>query len=224
MKKIIILLGPPGCGKGTQAKKIAAKYGYGNTSSGSLLRALKKSGKMTEEEKEAIKGMEEGKLVPDWLVYKLVFAEVKRFFKEGKNGAILDGATRTKSQAEEFYNHFKDAAEIVAIEVAISDSESMDRLTKRRMCRDCQEIIPWTPDTYHIKKCPKCEGELETRPDDELKIIQNRIVEQGNKALKPVLDFYKKLGILKVVDGMGTIEEVNKKIEEILNEKYVDKK
>ncbi len=215
MKKIIILIGPPGCGKGTQAKRIAEKYHYGHISTGDLLRALANGAQADPREKQALEEMKSGKLVSDWLIYRLAFRKMDEYLDKGR-GVVLDGAVRNVAQAEEYQKYFGQknlSKEVVVIEVALTDEESLNRLTKRRMCSKCGEIIPWLPATKELIACPKCGGELMVRKDDDEQVIRKRIVEQGNQALQPIADYYQKLGLLKKVDGMENIESVWEEIE-----------
>ena len=192
MRKIIIMIGPPGSGKGTQAKKIAAKYNYHHLSSGDLLRALAGKPELNSLEKSAVAQMKSGQLVSDELIYSLVFNEIEKDLAAGK-GVVLDGAIRNFEQSQGFQNFFKAknlSAEVLALEIALNDKDSFDRLTKRR--------------------------DLENRQDDDPKIIKERIAKQGNVVLKPIINFYKKLGVLKKIDGNQTIENVEKDINKIL--------
>ena len=222
------MIGPPGSGKGTQAKKIAAKHNYSHISTGDLLRALAQKSDLNPAEKEAVTQMKAGNLVSDRLIYQLVFDKIEKelgvglpgvaLAKSGR-GVVLDGAIRNLEQAEGFQKFFEDknlAAEVLALEVALSDGDSFDRLTKRRVCTACGEIIPWLSDTKDLKVCPKCGGKLETRQDDDPKIIKERIAKQGNEALRPIVNFYNDLGVLVKIDGNQTIENVEKDIEKVL--------
>ena len=216
MKKILIFLGPPGSGKGTQAKKISAKYNYGHISTGDLLRKLQASNDIEEDEAKALEEMKGGRLVPDWLIYRLAFKEAENYLNSGR-GIVLDGAIRNVPQAGMFQEYFIGknlAKEVLALEIALTDEESFNRLTKRRVCEECGEIIPWLPQFYNIKNCPKCGGELVNRADDSEAVIRKRIVEQGNETLDPIRNYYQDLGLLKIVDGMKSIEEVEKEISE----------
>ncbi len=218
MKKIIILLGVPGSGKGTQAKRLAEKYGYGHISTGDLLRALANDSQADKKDKQALEDMKSGKLVPDWLIYKLSFQAIEKQLSQGQ-GVVLDGAIRNLSQAEEYQKFFvekKLGNEVLAIEVVLEDEESFNRLTKRRVCAKCGEIIPWLPTTKDLQVCPKCGGELVIRKDDDEIVIRKRIVEQGNVALRPIAEYYEKIGVLERVDGMRDIDEVEKEIERVL--------
>ncbi len=192
MKKIIIMIGPPGSGKGTQAKKIASKYGYAHLSTGDLLRALAGKPELNSLEKEAVAQMKSGELVSDKLIYQLVFGEIEKNIAAGI-GVVLDGAIRNLEQAQGFQKFFEEknlATEVLAIEIALSDKESWKRLTKRR--------------------------DLENRSDDDPQIIKERIAKQGNVVLKPIINFYKDLGALKKIDGNQTIENVENDIAKVL--------
>lgn len=219
MKKILILIGPPGSGKGTQAKLLSQKYGYKHISTGDLLRALAGNAQATEKQKQALEEMTSGKLVPDWLIYELTFEAIKTSLQSGV-GVVLDGAMRSGEQAQKYQDFFIEnnwQEEIQAIEVALSDDEIFDRLTKRRVCAKCGEIIPYLPTTKDLNNCPKCSGELIVRKDDSEEVIQQRIREQGNVAILPVANFYRDLTLLEVVDGRESIEQVFAKIENIIS-------
>ncbi len=219
MKKILIFIGPPGSGKGTQAKLLAKKYGYKHISTGDLFRALATDQNANEKEKQALEEMKAGKLVPDWLVYSLAFKEIKKNL-DANVGVVLDGAIRNLEQAQEYQKFFEKNAwnnEVLAVEVALSDEESFNRLTKRRICYKCGEIIPWLPATKDLISCPKCGGELIYRQDDSEEVISKRLQEQGNKTLRPILDFYSDFGVLESIDGMKGIEEVEAEIQMVVN-------
>jgi len=218
MYKIIILIGGPGSGKGTQAKKIVDGFGYGHISTGDLLRALNKDENGDVEDKQKLVQMKAGKLVSDDLIYKLSFAEMDKYLDENK-GVVLDGAIRNPKQAVKYQEYFENKnldQEVVVIEVALSDEESFNRLTKRRICSRCGAIIPYLEATKDLSECPDCGGKLEIRLDDNEDVIKQRIKDQGNNALKPIVDYYDSLGLLKKVDGSKAIEEVEKQIDNLL--------
>ncbi len=194
MKKIIIMIGPPGSGKGTQAKKIAQKYNYTHLSTGDLLRALATKENLSTVEKEAVEQMKAGNLVSDELIYQLVFGEIEKDIAKGKD-VVLDGAIRNLEQAQGFQNFFQTknlAKEVLALEISLSDKDSWERLTKRRG--------------------------LENRSDDDPKIIKERIAKQGNKVLAPIINFYKDLGVLQKIDGSQTIEAVEEDVGMVLKQ------
>lgn len=210
-------MGPPGSGKGTQAKKIAQKYDYLHLSTGDLLRALANKTDLNFDEAEALEQIKVGTLVSDDLIFKLVFGKIEDEINSGR-GVVLDGAIRTLNQAKEYQNFFAKKnwlSEILVLEIALSDEESLNRLASRRVCSNCGEIIPASA---HLvgSACSKCAGELVVREDDDVEIVKQRIVKQGNKAMEPIINFYKELGILKTVDGSQAIENVEKEIENIL--------
>ncbi len=218
MRKILIFIGPPGSGKGTQAKLLAQKYGFKHISTGDLLRALAQDTNASEPQKQALEEMKAGKLVPDWLIYELAFAAIKSSLEKGV-GVVLDGAIRNLEQAQKYEEYFEQNGwqeEVLTIEVALSDDEILNRLTKRRICKNCGEIIPYLATTKDLSACPKCGGELIYRQDDKPEIIEARIKEQGNATILPIADYYKDLNVLEIVDGQQTIEDVFSQIEKII--------
>lgn len=219
MKKIIILLGGPGSGKGTQAKKIVEKFNYGHISTGDLLRALENDKNASLEDKQKLIEMKAGKLVSDELIYKLAFTEMNKFL-DNKKGVVLDGAIRNEKQAIEYHNYFESKNlknEVMTILIELSDEDFFNRLSKRRVCKECGSIIPYLESTKNLLKCPKCNGELVVRADDNEETIKQRIEDQGNKSLDPIVKYYENLGVLKKVDGSKNIEEVENQIINIIN-------
>lgn len=208
-------MGPPGSGKGTQAKLLAKHFGYQHISTGDLVRGLLINPAAPPEERKEAEKSRQGILVGDWLIYRLAFREIENNLTQGK-GVILDGAIRTLVQAQEFARFFDEKklwSKVKVIWVALSDEEAWERLAKRRVCSVCQEIIPYLPETKDIEVCPKCRGPLSVRPDDNPESLKKRFAEQGNAAQKPILDFFKERGKVAEVDGRPAIEEV---FEEIL--------
>lgn len=226
MKKVIILMGVPGSGKGTQAKKIAKKYNYGHISTGDLLRALDADPNGDAEDKKKLAQMKAGRLVSDDLIYKLAFREIDKYLDSNK-GVVLDGAIRNVEQAKKYQEYFVKknlGKEILVIEVALSDESSYNRLTKRKVCSGrtplgsaCGFILPYSPENELKTDCPECNAKLIIRADDNPETIKKRIVEQGNTAIKPILDYFDGLGVLVSVDGEPAIEEVEREIEKMLN-------
>lgn len=195
MKKIIILLGIPGSGKGTQAKRLAGSFGYGHISTGDLLRALDANKHADPADAAELAKMKEGGVVSDDMIYRLAFAEIKKYLDAGK-GAILDGAIRNMAQAQTFQGFFEAqgaGGEVVAIELTMSDEASFDRLASRL-----------------------ADGLGSKRPDDTPGALRERLKHQGNASLAPVRAYYEGLGILKTVDGTKRIEEVYAEIQKSL--------
>ena len=200
MKKIIIFLGVPGSGKGTQAELIAKKYKYTHISTGDMLRNLETKKDINKEDKKELEKMKSGKLVSNRLIYKLIFTEIENNLARGA-GVVLDGVIRSAEQAEKFQKFFDEKSlsnEVIVIDVSISDKTSLKRLMYRKA------------------------NSSQVRLDDNLKIMKKRIKEQGNEANRPILFFYEGIGVIKRVNGERSIEEVHKDVIEIL-EKYVQK-
>lgn len=219
MKKIIIVIGPPGCGKGTQAKRLAKKHKYAHISTGDLLRALEHRDDLSDEEKLAITTMHAGKLVSDAMIYSIAFTSIEEHLKHHQ-GVVLDGAIRSREQAIEYHDFFENKGytnEVAVLDILLSDEEAYTRLATRRLCADCKEIIPAK---LVVDMCPKCGGELIKRADDSSETVKHRIDAQGNKALKPIREWYKNKGVLVEVEGEHSIEQVAQAIDAALEKTY----
>jgi len=214
-------MGVPGSGKGTQARKLATRYGYAHISTGDLLRALDADPHGDSEEKELLAGMKSGKLVSNNLIFKLAFREIEKNLKAGK-GVILDGAIRSVEQAQEYENFFVKnnvRDEVLVVEIKLSDESSWNRLTKRKVCPSCGFILPYSPENELKKECPECGGELIVRKDDNPETIKQRIADQGNNAIGPILHHYRTQGRLITLNGEKNIDEVDQDMTQILEEK-----
>jgi len=219
MKRIIILMGVPGSGKGTQAKKLAQKYNYGHISTGDLLRALDADPNGDLEDKQKLADMKSGKLVSDELIYKLAFKAMDKYLDAGQ-GVVLDGAIRNVEQAKKYQEYFENKNlqnEVIVLEIKLSDETSFNRLTKRKVCKSCGHIIPYSLENENIFICSECGGELYVRSDDNPETARKRIVEQGNSAVGPILNLYRAQNTLVSVDGEPPIEEVNNEVEKVLS-------
>lgn len=202
----IIMLGAPGAGKGTQAKKIAAKYEIPHISTGDIFRANIKEG--TELGKKAKTYMDQGLLVPDELTCDLVVDRIKQ--DDCKNGFILDGFPRTIPQAEALDAALSKMGEKMdyAIDVDVPDENIVRRMGGRRVCLNCGA-------TYHIVSiptkvegiCDKCGSEVVLRDDDKPETVQKRL-SVYHEQTQPLIDYYNKQGILKTVNGTRPLEEV----------------
>ena len=203
-------MGVPGSGKGTQARQLVQKYNYGHISTGDLLRALDKDEQADPLDKQKLVEMKAGKLVADDLIYKLAFAEMDKYLDAGR-GVILDGAIRNVEQAKKYQEYFaqKDLLnEVLVFEISLSDESSFKRLTKRKVCASCGFILPYSPENEKKHICPECGGELIVRSDDNPETAKQRIAEQGNVAIQPILNYYQELGCLVKVNGELSIKEV----------------
>ena len=210
----IIMLGAPGAGKGTQAKKIAAQYSIPHISTGDIFRANIKNN--TELGQKAKTYMDKGELVPDSLVVDLIMDRFKE--ADCANGYVLDGFPRTIPQAEALDNALKANGEKVdfAINVEVPDENIINRMSGRRACVGCGA-------TYHIKYnprkvegvCDACGEKLILRDDDKPETVKNRL-SVYHEQTQPLIDYYNKAGVLAEVDGTKDMEDVFKDIVNIL--------
>ena len=214
-------MGVPGSGKGTQARKLATRYGYAHISTGDLLRALDADPNADPDDKKMLADtMKTGKLVPNELTFKLAFKEIEKNLQAEK-GVILDGAIRSVEQAEEYQKFFEKndvQDEVIVIEIKLSDESSWNRLTKRKVCPSCGFILPYSPENELKTTCPECGGELIVRKDDNPETIKQRIADQGNNAIGPILNYYKDKGALISLDGEKSIEDVDGEMVKILEQ------
>ena len=210
----IIMLGAPGAGKGTQAKRIAEKYGIPHISTGDIFRANIKNG--TELGKEAKKYMDEGQLVPDELTVRILLDRVKD--ADCKNGYVLDGFPRTIPQAEVLTKELEKLGEKVdfAIDVNVPDENIINRMSGRRACLKCGA-------TYHMEYlkpakegiCDKCGSELVLRDDDKPETVKKRLGVYHEQT-QPLIDYYTKAEVLHTVDGTKEPDDVFRAIVDVL--------
>ena len=210
----IIMLGAPGAGKGTQAKRIADKYSIPHISTGDIFRANIKNG--TELGNKAKEYMDKGLLVPDELVVDLVIDRFKN--PDCANGYVLDGFPRTIPQAEALENALSAIGETIdyAINVEVPDENIINRMSGRRACVGCGS-------TYHIKYaptkvegvCDRCGKELILRDDDKPETVKKRL-DVYHEQTQPLIDFYTKRGKIVEVDGTVDMEDVFAAIVKIL--------
>ncbi len=211
---ILILLGAPGVGKGTQGALISKEYGIPQISTGDILRSEVKN--ETELGKKAKAYMEKGELVPDDVIIEMMEKRIKE--DDCKNGFILDGFPRTVAQAEAFDRMLaKNGLELdKVILIDVPEEEIIDRLTGRRICPNCGAV-------YHIKNnppkvegvCDRCGSKLIQRDDDREDVVRKRL-EVYKKSTMPLIDYYTRTSKLVKVDGTGDIEEIFARIKKIL--------
>lgn len=212
----IIMLGAPGAGKGTQAKRIAGKYGIPHISTGDIFRMNIKND--TELGKKAKTYMDQGLLVPDELVVDLVVDRVKD--SDCVKGYVLDGFPRTIPQAEALDAALEAIGEKMdyAVNVEVPDSNIVDRMSGRRACISCGG-------TYHLVHiptkvegiCDVCGGELILRDDDQPETVKKRLAVYHEQT-QPLIDYYTKKNILVEVDGTRDMSEVFEAIVTVLGE------
>jgi len=211
----IILLGPPGAGKGTQARLLQEKHGMIQLSTGDMLRTAVKNGEPLG--LQAKKIMDAGNLVPDELMIELIKQRISQ--PDCTNGFILDGFPRTVPQAEALDSMLKDMnMELNAVvELTVEEAKLIERVSGRFTCSKCGE-------GYHDKfkmpqkteVCDFCGGiEFIRRPDDNAETMKNRL-KAYREQTAPILPYYKEKGLLKQVDGMAAMGEVFRSIENVL--------
>ena len=206
MKKKIILLGPPGAGKGTQAKRIVEKTGLLHLSTGDILRDEVARG--TELGKQAKAYMDRGDLVPDELIIGMIRGRI-----ENADGFILDGFPRTVAQAEALE---RITPVDVVIDIELERDEVIRRLSSRRVCRNCGKIYNLISNPPKVDgKCDACGGELYQRDDDRPEVIENRY-DVYTSSTAPLIEFYRSRGLLVEVDGKADPDAIFARIMEII--------
>jgi adenylate kinase len=214
MSKIIVLIGAPGVGKGTQSRLLEERLGIPQISTGEMFREMKTLDTPLAREVQSI--MAAGTLVPDEVTYRMVEHRTSR--EDCKDGYLLDGYPRNAVQAEQLEELAKTQGfEIHAIEIDVPRDELMKRLTGRRSCPVCGEI-------YNIySKPPKVEDRCDMHPDAQLihrsddyeDSVSTRLATYDEQT-KPLLDYYEKSGRLKKVNGTGNLEDIYRDIKALI--------
>jgi adenylate kinase len=212
----MILLGPPGAGKGTHAQIISQKFGIKQLSTGEILRAhIREKSELGKKAKDII---ERGELVPDQLVNDMMVEEINRVGI--KSGFILDGYPRTIGQADALESFLKknNANVDFVLNFGTSEKVIIDRLSGRRVCTKCGG-------NYHIRNirpkqegiCDKCGGPLSLRKDDEPATIKHRL-EMYEKETRPLIEYYNKKGLLREVHGDYDVPELQEELKSLFEE------
>lgn len=205
----ILMIGPPGSGKGTQAARVAGRLGLRHLSTGDLLREAVAA--RTELGREAEGYMRQGLLVPDDVMLGLIREQLAALKGQGW---ILDGFPRTVAQAEGLARLLEERGPAIdaVILIDVDAREIVERLTQRRVCEGCGAVygrdVPTGPDP---NRCAKCGGELVTRPDDREETVRRRI-EVYERETAPVLEFYRRAPGIEEIDGTRELDEVTAEI------------
>jgi adenylate kinase len=205
----LILVGPPGAGKGTQAVHLAAHYKIPHISTGDIFRANLKNG--TELGKQAQTFMDRGELVPDSVTNEMVRDRLGN--NDVANGFLLDGFPRNTNQAQVLDQILveKKMPLDAVLELKIDNAEIVKRLSGRRTCRGCgasSHVVFEKPKVAGV--CDKCQGELYQREDDKEEVVTRRL-EIYNDQTAPIVEFYNSTGQLKIISALGDVSEITKK-------------
>jgi len=206
----LLLVGPPGAGKGTQAVALAAHYKIPHISTGDIFRANLKNG--TELGKKAQSFMDRGELVPDSVTNEMVKDRLGN--SDVINGFLLDGFPRNTNQAEVLDEILieKKMPLDAALELSIDNSEIVKRLSGRRTCRNCSATFHKDFEKPKVDGvCDKCNGELYQREDDKEEVITRRL-EIYAQQTEPIISYYKNAGILKNMSAIGDVSEITQKV------------
>jgi len=210
---IIILIGKSGSGKGTQADLLMEKFSLDYIGAGNMIRARMKKEDFTGRKIKSL--YKKGILYPVSVVFDLWLDNIEKF-KKKKNfrGLVIDGNPRRLIEAQlmdSALGWYEWDKNVKVILVDISDKEAILRLTKRRICKNCKELIPYVGEFKKLKKCHKCGGQLIKRADDTIKSAKNRI-NWFKKDVGPAINYYEKTGRLIKINGEQPINDVFKDI------------
>ena len=211
----LLLMGPPGAGKGTQAAELIKKFSIPQISTGDMFRAAVKEG--TELGKKAKACMDKGELVPDEVTVGIVRERLAK--DDCKNGFILDGFPRTVEQADALAKILDELGIKLTrvLNIHVPAENLIERAVGRRICKKCGA-------TYHVKfnppksegKCDNCDGELYQRGDDNAETMKTRLTTYENST-RPLIEYYKKVGIYTEVDGTQPITKVTEDLVNVLS-------
>lgn len=212
----VILLGPPGAGKGTQAKALVDVFDLVHLSSGDMLRAERSAGSALGQ--KVADYMNSGQLVPDELVTQIVFNRIREELAADAKGVLLDGFPRTLVQAEDLDAALKGISETLAavIDLKLDDSIIIERMAGRRSCPKCGQV-------YHIKAnppkdgtaCTACGAQVVQRDDDAEPVVRERL-DVYRRQTQPLEDYYQRAGLLEEIDAGENIDSVRDQVQKTL--------
>jgi adenylate kinase len=208
----LLFLGPPGAGKGTQARELAREWGVPHVATGDMLREAMTAG--TPLGREAKQFYDRGELVPDDVILKMVAERFQR--PDAAQGFILDGFPRTIAQADGLGAMLDALGQKVGavIYFDVAEPELVRRLTGRRLCRKCQtpfHVVSAPPKRVGV--CDSCGGDLYQRVDDSEATVRNRL-EVFERQTAPLLDYYRRRGVLRTVSGEGSVDRIRQDLRE----------
>lgn len=213
----LVFLGPPGSGKGTQASIIARKYNLLHLATGDIFREeIQRRTKLGKEVEEYLK---RGELVPDHLTVEALKSRLEGGLSSGKDGFVLDGFPRTDNQAKELDNLLNQMHLVLTavLLIDVSEDEIIQRLSGRRICQSCGSVYHIVHNPPKVNEiCDLCGKKLVQREDDKPEIIKRRL-KVYDEQTKPLVQYYAEKGLLYRVNGSGSVEEVEQRIEKILN-------
>jgi adenylate kinase len=209
----LVMLGRQGAGKGTQCVRLSRHYVVPHISTGDMLRAAVKEG--TEFGRKAKEYMDSGQLLPDDVVVGLVGERLERPDTKAR-GYILDGFPRTVGQAEALFVITADRPIEIAIDLDVDEDIVLERIASRRACTDCgTNYSVLTPPRYDWT-CDNCGGEVVQRDDDTPEAVRKRL-DLYRQQTEPLIDWYSARGLMVVVDGLGTADEVTKRLIDVID-------
>lgn len=210
----IIILGPPGAGKGTQAKRVSDRLGLPHLSTGDLLRKTVSSN--TPLGKMAKSYMSKGELVPDPIILNIIGKEIGKH--KDKDGFILDGFPRNIAQAQKLDEYLEQGGKQldIIVNLEIDEKTIVERIKGRLSCPKCGRVYNIIKSGYYGRVCENCRTKLEQREDDSEETIRNRMKVYLEETL-PLVDYYQKKGVLQNISGKGSPDEVFERIIALIN-------
>ena len=208
----VIILGPPGAGKGTQAKRLAGTRGISHVSTGDMFREAVQSGTALGKQVKIV--LDSGGLVADKIVIDIVRERLGQ--PDARSGVVLDGFPRTLSQAQDLDELLNDRYGLVVIDLAVCDEDILLRLSNRRMCEKCGTIFGLTDESFP-SVCDRCGGKLVQRSDDEESVVRRRL-EVYRRDTEPLIDFYNERATFRGIGGTDIPDVVAAVVDSVVDE------